>query len=170
MAPVGLDPGGAGAFRRCGADDRPPSPCSWFGRGRRWCRSSGGRRGGLRGSRRRHRGHRCVLRFRHARSVSRTSSRRRNGGPYRAYTDADEPVAFATPSPGGRRRPEGPSTGSAPRPFPAPLGVAFSPGRDGPFGPPPGQNPACRFPAPGSHLRSTDQRVVLLAVRPAPGP
>jgi hypothetical protein len=26
------------------------------------------------------------------------------------------------------------------------------PGRDGPFGPPPGQNPASRFPAPGSHL------------------
>ena len=29
------------------------------------------------------------------------------------------------------------------------------PGRDGPFGPPPGQNPASGFPAPGSHLGST---------------
>jgi hypothetical protein len=28
------------------------------------------------------------------------------------------------------------------------------PGRDGPCGPPPGQNPACGFPAPGSHLGS----------------
>jgi hypothetical protein len=32
------------------------------------------------------------------------------------------------------------------------------PGRDGPFGPPPGQNPACGFPAPGSHLRSTGEK------------
>jgi hypothetical protein len=31
-------------------------------------------------------------------------------------------------------------------------------GRDGPFGPPPVQNPACGFPAPGSHLRSTDEK------------
>ena len=31
----------------------------------------------------------------------------------------------------------------------------YSPGRDGPFGPPPGQSPACGFPAPGSHLGST---------------
>jgi hypothetical protein len=29
------------------------------------------------------------------------------------------------------------------------------PGRDGPCGPPPGQNPACGFPAPGSHVGST---------------
>jgi hypothetical protein len=28
-------------------------------------------------------------------------------------------------------------------------------GRDGPLDPPPAQNPACGFPAPGSHLRST---------------
>ena len=34
------------------------------------------------------------------------------------------------------------------------------PGRDGPFGPPPGQSPAGRFPARGSHLRSTGQRSV----------
>jgi hypothetical protein len=32
------------------------------------------------------------------------------------------------------------------------------PGRDGPFGPPPGQSPAGGFPAPGSHLRSTGQQ------------
>ena len=31
-----------------------------------------------------------------------------------------------------------------------------SPGRDGPFGPPPGQNPASGFPAPGSHFGSTE--------------
>ncbi len=36
-------------------------------------------------------------------------------------------------------------------------------GRDGPFGPPPGQNPACRFSAPGSRLRSTGQRNVCSA-------
>lgn len=32
------------------------------------------------------------------------------------------------------------------------------PGRDGPFGPPPGQNPASGSPAPGSHLGSTERR------------
>ncbi len=34
------------------------------------------------------------------------------------------------------------------------------PGRDGPFGPPPGQNPASGFPAPGSHLRVNGGRSV----------
>jgi len=37
---------------------------------------------------------------------------------------------------------------------------SFGPGRDGPCGPPPGQNPASGFPAPGSHLRSTAERVL----------
>ena len=32
-------------------------------------------------------------------------------------------------------------------------------GWDGPLGPPPEQNPASRFPAPGSHLGSTEDRV-----------
>jgi hypothetical protein len=41
---------------------------------------------------------------------------------------------------------------------PLPRDWGGLPGRDGPFGPPPGQSPACRFPAPGSHLRSTGQR------------
>jgi hypothetical protein len=41
---------------------------------------------------------------------------------------------------------------------PLPRDWGGRPGRDGPFGPPPGQSPACRFPAPGSHLRSTGQR------------
>lgn len=33
--------------------------------------------------------------------------------------------------------------------------LVHGPGRDGPFGPPPGQIPASGFPAPGSHLGST---------------
>jgi hypothetical protein len=37
------------------------------------------------------------------------------------------------------------------------LCVCLGPGRDGPFEPPPGQNPASGFPAPGSHLGSTGQ-------------
>ena len=37
--------------------------------------------------------------------------------------------------------------------------LILGPGRDGPFGPPPGQIPACGFPAPGSHLRSTVSRI-----------
>jgi hypothetical protein len=33
-------------------------------------------------------------------------------------------------------------------------------GRDGPHGPPPAQSPACGFPAPGSHLGSTDRALL----------
>ena len=39
---------------------------------------------------------------------------------------------------------------------PLPLCSPVRSGRDGPFGPPPGQNPASGFPAPGSHLGSTE--------------
>ena len=35
------------------------------------------------------------------------------------------------------------------------------PGRDGPFGPPPGQNPASGFPAPVSHLESAEREALL---------
>src|SRR5450432_1959973 len=38
--------------------------------------------------------------------------------------------------------------------FLLPVSRRFRPGRDGPFGPPPGQIPAGGFPAPGSHLES----------------
>jgi hypothetical protein len=38
----------------------------------------------------------------------------------------------------------------------AKLAGGSGPGRDGSFEPPPGQNPACGFPAPGSHLGSTE--------------
>jgi hypothetical protein len=34
-------------------------------------------------------------------------------------------------------------------------------GRDGPFGPPPGQNPASGFPAPGFHLGSAESKALL---------
>jgi len=49
------------------------------------------------------------------------------------------------------------------------------PGRDGPYGPPPGQNPACRITAPGSHLGSWRQsarssRDVRSALGAASGP
>src|SRR3954447_10912330 len=37
----------------------------------------------------------------------------------------------------------------------APLSARSS-GRDGPFGPPPGTEPASGFPAPGSHFGSTE--------------
>ena len=41
-----------------------------------------------------------------------------------------------------------------------PLSRLPGPGRDGPFGPPPGQNPASGFPAPGSHLGSTESEAL----------
>ncbi len=41
------------------------------------------------------------------------------------------------------------------------LPLGGSPGRDGPFGPPPGQIPASGFPAPGSHLGSAESEALL---------
>ena len=42
---------------------------------------------------------------------------------------------------------------ACPCPSPTRCPITTSPGRDAPCGAPPGQNPACGFPAPGSHLR-----------------
>ena len=42
-----------------------------------------------------------------------------------------------------------------------PAYAGARPGRDGSFEPPPGQNPASGFPAPGSHLGSTESKALL---------